>query len=104
MVELLVLNERGASFYGYFFPGVSEGDLDYAGQARKLRDIGLEKEVLERIYCKNFQRYAGKIPGKLNVELAVSECERILDVSRRNSVEHDILSQIQDFLRMIRAT
>jgi len=77
-----------------------ETDKEFRGWHSDLRGIRLGKEVLEKIYCKNFQRYAGKAPGKLNVGLAVDECERIMDLARRKSVEHEVLLQIQAFLEI----
>jgi predicted TIM-barrel fold metal-dependent hydrolase len=78
-----------------------ETDKEFRGWHSDLRGIRLGKEVLEKIYCKNFQRYAGKMPGKLNVGLVVDECEHIMDMARRSSVEHDVLSQIQAFLDIV---
>ena len=78
-----------------------ETNKEFRGWHSDLRGICLEKEVLEKIYYKNFQRYAGKAPEKLNAELMLEECEHVLDFARRNSVEHNILSQIQEFLDMM---
>lgn len=75
-----------------------ETDSELRGWHSDLKGICLEKGVLEKIYCKNFQRYAGKAPGKLNAELILEECKHVLDFARKNSVEHNILSQIQEFL------
>ncbi|MFC1715646.1 amidohydrolase family protein [Candidatus Poribacteria bacterium] len=63
-----------------------ETDKEFRGWHSDLRGICLEKEVLEKIYCKNFQRYAGKTPKELNVGLALGECERITDSSHAKSV------------------
>jgi len=39
--------------------------------------LNLPRRTLEKIYCSNFQRIVGFKPRKLNLDLAVEECERI---------------------------
>jgi len=38
----------------------------------------LSKEALNKIYWKNFERYVGKIPAKVNPKLVKKECRRII--------------------------
>lgn len=39
--------------------------------------IGLPKDVLEKVYARNFEKLAGKRPRPLNPEAIVRECERL---------------------------
>ncbi len=48
-----------------------------------LKGICLEKEVLGKIYFQNFQRYVEGTPKKLNIRLAIDECERVLEVASK---------------------
>ena len=78
-----------------------ETDREFRGWHRDLKGICLEKEVLEKIYCRNFQRYAGENPRKLNTEFAIHECKHLMDMASKNSVTHDVFSQMQEFLNRI---
>ncbi len=42
-----------------------------------LKGMKLPREVLEKMYAKNFERIVGRKPEELNLEAAIAECERI---------------------------
>ena len=43
----------------------------------RLKGVDLTEEELDHIFCKNFQRFAGEIPAKVNPKAVVRECRRI---------------------------
>jgi hypothetical protein len=50
--------------------------------SRHVTGIGLEQEALEKIYSRNFERYAGTLPRPVNVEAALRHCRRIMRYAR----------------------
>lgn len=65
----------------------------------KLRGLQLSRGVLEKIYHGNFQRYAGFIPKKVNIDLAVEECKRILNLASSSPKKDNIFPQMDDILQ-----
>jgi len=50
-----------------------------------IRGIALPHEVLAKIFCQSFEGLAGQHPRPLNIELAISECERIAGIANQMS-------------------
>jgi len=61
-----------------------EKDIEHTNWDAALRGIKLDRSVLEKIYHKNFERYVGTAPKKLDVKLALEECERLLNIALEN--------------------
>ncbi|OGO80175.1 MAG: hypothetical protein A2Y21_03690 [Clostridiales bacterium GWC2_40_7] len=60
--------------------------------------IHLDKEVLEKIYYKNFQRYSGTSPKKINYKLAIDECNNVIEKCKNSPMSNKILLQMHQIL------
>jgi len=49
----------------------------FSGEGARLHGIGLENDVLEKIYEENFKRMVGEKPQVLNYEAIIAYCERL---------------------------
>ena len=78
-----------------------ETDKAFRGWHYDLRGIALGSAVLEKIYRKNFLRYVGNSPRKLDTDLAVAECKHILSIARKFAIVHEILPEIKQFIKYI---
>jgi predicted TIM-barrel fold metal-dependent hydrolase len=78
-----------------------ESDKEYQVWDLKLKGIGLEKEVLEKIYYKNFFKYVKDEPKKLNMEAAIEECKRTIDFAVKASVESSVIKEMEDILTIL---
>jgi predicted TIM-barrel fold metal-dependent hydrolase len=75
-----------------------ETDKEFQVWDVKLKGIHLEKEILEKIYYKNFFRYVGKEPKKLNLQLSIAECERMIDLAAKSSSNNDVIDEMKEIL------
>lgn len=66
-----------------------------------LRGMHLDREVVEKIYFKNFQRYVGKVPKKVDTELLKKECCIIADMAQKSPLKENILQDVQDILNQL---
>jgi hypothetical protein len=62
----------------------------------KIKGIGLEENILEKIYHINFERQTGTIPAKINKGLLLDEAARISDVLRHDENAGILLKEIQE--------
>jgi hypothetical protein len=58
-----------------------EGDHEFQSWEARARGFALEKPVLEKIYSKNFERYAGADPKKADPGLVLEDCEKAIRLS-----------------------
>jgi predicted TIM-barrel fold metal-dependent hydrolase len=75
-----------------------ETDKEYQVWDLKLKGIALEKEVLEKIYYKNFLRYVGTESKKLDKQAAIEECKRTIDFALKASCENDVIRELEEIL------
>jgi predicted TIM-barrel fold metal-dependent hydrolase len=80
-----------------------ETDAVFRAWHSDLRGIALDAEVLEKIYQKNYQSYAGEKPNHLHVEKVVTECERILDLAEKYAIIHDLLPEVRILIQRLKA-
>jgi hypothetical protein len=64
-----------------------EGKGEFAAWGGKLQGLNLPQQVLKKIYHENFIQYAGKIPKKLNLALALGKGRMMLDPSRKCNIK-----------------
>lgn len=50
----------------------------------EIQGLGLEKDVLECIYHKNFERHTGDLPKPINKNKIVAECDRLLELTKKD--------------------
>ena len=62
---------------------------------RYVTGIGLGKEILEQIYCRNFERFAGKSPEPVNTDMAMEHCRRIKNFALSASGQDELLEEIR---------
>jgi len=88
--------------------GINE-DLVYIDTARRfletcdefscrdmtIKGINLEREVLEKIYRKNFERRVGQTPAGIDSSLLLEECGIIMDFARRNKEAENLLPELE---------
>jgi hypothetical protein len=67
----------------------------------KFTGIKLDKEVLEKIYYKNFFHYVKTEPKKLVLEAAVEECERLIELAKKASVKNSKIEEMNELLNCL---
>ena len=67
------------------------------------KGIKLEREVLEKIYYKNFFTYVNAEPKKLILEAAIEECKQTIELAERASVKEDKLEEMNELLNLLNA-
>jgi hypothetical protein len=69
----------------------------------KICGLYLPDEVLKKIYRDNFYRYVGNKPKKLNFEMAVDECQRIISLAKEKGDRklYEDVSKIEERLKEI---
>jgi predicted TIM-barrel fold metal-dependent hydrolase len=67
-----------------------------------IRGIGLDREVLEKIYRTNFYRYAGENPKPVDIGTAIEEGERMLELVHASSVKDEVLPRMDEVMDGLR--
>jgi predicted TIM-barrel fold metal-dependent hydrolase len=75
-----------------------ETDKEFQVWDLKLKGMCLSRDILEKIYYKNFFRYVGTEPKKLSVQLAIAECERMINLAVRSSSENIVIDEMRESL------
>jgi hypothetical protein len=66
--------------------------------------IGLERNILEKIYHSNFERLAGKMPRKINKKIMFEECNTVMDIIRHDKNVDILLPDVQEIFEKINTT
>lgn len=74
-----------------------ETDESFESWDFKIRGLNLKGDVLQSIYCKNFERYGGKGPKAVDKAIVLDECDRLME---REESER-IRAQIEDIRKII---
>lgn len=61
----------------------------------KTKGLNLERDVLEKIYTKNFLKYVGNSPKKLKPDLVLVECRRIIKEAADRSLDRGIIDVLE---------
>lgn len=64
--------------------------------SRHVTGIGLEQDILEKIYVRNFERYAGATPNPLRIEPALRHCRRIREYARAAAGQEALDRELTD--------
>ncbi len=64
--------------------------------SRHVTGIGLERNVLEKIYRRNFERYAGSEPQPLNIEPTLRHCRHIREYARTAVGQEPLYRELTD--------
>lgn len=59
----------------------------------RIQGISLPKEVIEKIYSKNFMRYAGSKPAKLNLDAIQGEYEYFVELAKKAKATENIMEE-----------
>jgi predicted TIM-barrel fold metal-dependent hydrolase len=65
------------------------------------KGIKLEREVLEKIYYKNFFKYVKPEPKKLNLEAAVKESKLTIELAKKASVKESKMEEMNELLNLL---
>ena len=68
-----------------------DGEFEWKG---KHRGIALERPVLEKIYSKNFEAYAGTLPRPVNVPAVLEDCKRIASILEKHPKGQPVLQAL----------
>ena len=68
----------------------------------QIRGIGLEYDILEKIYHGNFERRVGTTPAKINTEMVLEECNRVMEIVRHDKNAPVLLLEVQKTCEEIR--
>ncbi len=68
----------------------------------KIKGIGLEPEILEKIYHRNFERIAGNTPAEINAKLLLEECDRVTDFASHDKNTRALLPEVEKACEEIR--
>jgi hypothetical protein len=66
----------------------------------KINGLGLDKDVIDKVYYKNFESYAGKLPKKINIDRLLEECQRIKEIA---IVKTDLNKYVQEIDKVVDA-
>lgn len=61
-----------------------ETDREFTAVTQKVNGFALDRKIVENIYGKNFLRRVGGAPAKINFELALKECQRLMALPQCN--------------------
>ncbi len=64
--------------------------------SRHVTGIGLERDILEKIYVRNFERYAGSAPNPLQIEPALRHCREIREYARGAAGQESLYRELTD--------
>ena len=71
--------------------------------SRLVTGIGLDREVLEKIYHRNYLRYTSERPRPLDLWLAQEHCRRLVNYASANSQDPELLSELKQTQQQLRA-
>lgn len=57
--------------------------------------LGLEPDVLSRIYCDNFSRFVGRAPKALDFGRAIDQSERMIGLARTSPEKDEIMPELE---------
>lgn len=80
----------------------SKGEYTFKSHGCKTVCLGLERDVLEKIYKQNYMRYVKGAPRKLNKELALAECRRAAELADGNSMEQEVGGELDAITRRLK--
>jgi hypothetical protein len=75
-----------------------ETDEEFPAWGSTIKGIGLDREVLEKIYRTNFRRYAGETPKAADIGMAIEEGERMLGLVHASSVKDEVLPRMDEVM------
>jgi predicted TIM-barrel fold metal-dependent hydrolase len=78
-----------------------ETDQEFQVWDLNLKGIALDREALEKIYYRNFFKYIGDEPKKLDLKAGIEECKRTIEFALKSSAESRVIEEmieIQDRL------
>jgi predicted TIM-barrel fold metal-dependent hydrolase len=78
-----------------------ETDEEFEGFGSVVKGLCLHQEVLEKIYCKNFQRYAGDRPRQLNIPAAIDQSRSAIEQLSSGSEDSDARSTLREILQQL---
>ena len=67
-----------------------------AAQDEMLMGLGLDDEALEKIYWRNFVRYAGKEPRPLRSGLAIRQCQQAIECCADSAEHAELRSELEE--------
>jgi predicted TIM-barrel fold metal-dependent hydrolase len=79
-----------------------ETEEEFPAWGSTITGIGLDREVLEKIYRTNFHRYAGETPKAVDIGMALEEGERLLDVVRASPLKDEVLPRMEEVMSELR--
>jgi predicted TIM-barrel fold metal-dependent hydrolase len=57
--------------------------------------LGLEPNVLSKIYCDNFSRFAGRAPKAVDVARTIDQCQRAIELARTSPEQDEIIPELE---------
>jgi predicted TIM-barrel fold metal-dependent hydrolase len=75
-----------------------ETEEEFPAWGSTIKGIGLDRDVLEKIYRTNFHRYAGENPKPVDIGMAIQEGERMLELMHASSVKDEVLPCIDEIM------
>ncbi|NSW91434.1 MAG: amidohydrolase family protein [Firmicutes bacterium] len=81
-----------------------ETDDKFNNWGFEINGLALDKDVIDKIYYKNFESYAGKVPKKINVEKLLDECRKIREIAMKNNSLIEYVQEINRVIDMVKQT
>ncbi|NSW93069.1 MAG: amidohydrolase family protein [Firmicutes bacterium] len=79
-----------------------ETDDKFDNWGFEINGLSLEKDVIDRIYYKNFESYAGEVPKKINVEMLLEGCRKIKEIALKDTCLTGYAQEIDRVLGMLK--
>lgn len=67
----------------------------------RIKGIGLDHDILEKIYHANFERRVGNTPAKINTNMVLEECNRVMEIVKHDENARILIPEIRDILSSI---
>jgi len=80
-----------------------ESDDKFNNWGFEINGLGLDKEVVEKIYSKNFESYTGSNPKRINIDALLDECLRIRNMAESNRQLYTCTQEIDEIINKVKA-
>lgn len=68
----------------------------------RIKGIGLERDILEKIYHGNFERRAVSTPSNIDKKMLLQECDRVMDIVRHDKNAQALVPEVTKICEEIR--
>ncbi|HHV96077.1 MAG TPA: amidohydrolase family protein [Clostridiaceae bacterium] len=79
-----------------------ETDDKFNNWGFEIKGLKLDQAVVEKIYSKNFESYAGSTPKRINTDVLLDECLRIKNLAESKKELNNYVSEVEEVINMLK--